>query len=289
MSNETPTTPSRKPRMSRDVMVATICGFVVALMVGASYAAVPFYNWFCKATGFAGTTQVATSAPTHITNRSVTVRFDSNIQGGLPWKYDAEGNVVVSSPPKETRDFVINGESREYVLEEAIIADFEKEGGGSVTIGYAVETCMEASPEQKADLIVIYREASGSQKAYTIPLSVIGGAIIAHHDLNKAVPHLRPGLELPGEPGQARHHGQGEHDQDAEQGARPHGSLPQVSGMRAWPRGCGAGSSGAGRLPRKEASARMSVSCSRLATRCMQSGAAARRSPVRQRVSCAAM
>ena len=32
-------------------------------MVGASYAAVPFYNWFCRATGFNGTTQVATSAP----------------------------------------------------------------------------------------------------------------------------------------------------------------------------------------------------------------------------------
>lgn len=45
-------------------------------------------------------------------------------EGGLPWKYDAEGNVIVSSPPKETRDFVVNGESREYVLEEAIIADF---------------------------------------------------------------------------------------------------------------------------------------------------------------------
>ena len=34
---------SKKPRMSRDVMVASICGFVVAFMVGASYAAVPFY------------------------------------------------------------------------------------------------------------------------------------------------------------------------------------------------------------------------------------------------------
>ena len=45
-------------------------------------------------------------------------------EGGLPWRYDAEGNVVVSSPPKETRDFVTNGESREYVLEEAIVADF---------------------------------------------------------------------------------------------------------------------------------------------------------------------
>jgi 3-oxoacid CoA-transferase subunit A len=48
-------------------------------------------------------------------------------EGGLPWKYDAEGNVIVSSPPKETRDFAVHGEdgqTREYVLEEAIIADF---------------------------------------------------------------------------------------------------------------------------------------------------------------------
>ena len=35
-----------KPRISRDIMVASICGFVVAFMVGASYAAVPFYDWF---------------------------------------------------------------------------------------------------------------------------------------------------------------------------------------------------------------------------------------------------
>src|SRR6476659_4374729 len=41
-------------------------------------------------------------------------------EGGLPWKYDAEGNVIVSSPPKETRLFG----DREYVLEEAIVADF---------------------------------------------------------------------------------------------------------------------------------------------------------------------
>ena len=41
-------------------------------------------------------------------------------EGGLPWRYDANGEVIVSSPPKETRDFG----GREYVLEEAIIADF---------------------------------------------------------------------------------------------------------------------------------------------------------------------
>ena len=45
-------------------------------------------------------------------------------EGGLPWRYDAEGNVTVSSPPKETRDFDTSDGPREYVLEEAIIADF---------------------------------------------------------------------------------------------------------------------------------------------------------------------
>ena len=44
--------------------------------------------------------------------------------GGLPWRYSPDGSVVVSSPPKETRDFVSDGQSREYVLEEAIVADF---------------------------------------------------------------------------------------------------------------------------------------------------------------------
>jgi len=46
-------------------------------------------------------------------------------EGGLPWRYDADGDVVVASPAKETRDFPDHeGVVREYVLEEAIVADF---------------------------------------------------------------------------------------------------------------------------------------------------------------------
>ncbi|MGZ5876523.1 MAG: cytochrome c oxidase assembly protein [Bradyrhizobium sp.] len=77
--------------LTRDAAVAAICGFVVALMVGASYAAVPFYNWFCRATGFNGTTQVATSAPSGAPlARRIAVRFDSNVAPGLPWKFEPE-------------------------------------------------------------------------------------------------------------------------------------------------------------------------------------------------------
>jgi cytochrome c oxidase assembly protein subunit 11 len=81
----------KKPRLTRDALVAAICGLVVVLMVGASYAAVPFYNWFCRATGFNGTTQVATSAPSGAPlARTVAVRFDSNVAPGLPWKFEPE-------------------------------------------------------------------------------------------------------------------------------------------------------------------------------------------------------
>ena len=81
--------------LTRDAVVASICGLVVVLMVGASYAAVPFYNWFCRATGFNGTTQVATSAPSDAPlQRKISVRFDANVGPGLPWKFEPEQNEI---------------------------------------------------------------------------------------------------------------------------------------------------------------------------------------------------
>jgi len=91
MKEKTTSQAKPAPRLTRDALVAAICGLVVVLMVGASYAAVPFYNWFCRATGFNGTTQVATSAPTAgPLARRIAVRFDSNVAGGLPWKFEPE-------------------------------------------------------------------------------------------------------------------------------------------------------------------------------------------------------
>jgi cytochrome c oxidase assembly protein subunit 11 len=91
---EQPTTERKvAPRrgLGRDATVAAACGVFVALMVGAAYAAVPFYNWFCRTTGFNGTTQVATSAPSSAPlARTIAVRFDSNVAGGLPWKFEPE-------------------------------------------------------------------------------------------------------------------------------------------------------------------------------------------------------
>lgn len=65
--------------------MAAVLALVVAGMVGAAYAAVPLYELFCQATGFGGTTQVATANPKGVIDRKMTVRFDSNISGDLPW------------------------------------------------------------------------------------------------------------------------------------------------------------------------------------------------------------
>jgi cytochrome c oxidase assembly protein subunit 11 len=83
----------RKP-LKRDMLVAACCGAVVAGMVGAAYAAVPLYSWFCKTTGFGGTPQVAEKAPDHVLGRTLTIRFDSNVAPGLPWKFQPEQNAI---------------------------------------------------------------------------------------------------------------------------------------------------------------------------------------------------
>jgi cytochrome c oxidase assembly protein subunit 11 len=78
----------------RDIAIAMACGLCVAGMVGAAYAAVPLYNWFCRATGFNGTTQVATTAPGTTLDRKVTVRFDANVGPGLPWRFEPEVGAI---------------------------------------------------------------------------------------------------------------------------------------------------------------------------------------------------
>jgi cytochrome c oxidase assembly protein subunit 11 len=81
---------NRNEQRRRDIRVAVACGVFVGAMVGAAYAAVPFYNWFCRTTGFAGTPRVAEIAPSHALDRKINIRFDANVTGGLPWRFEPE-------------------------------------------------------------------------------------------------------------------------------------------------------------------------------------------------------
>jgi cytochrome c oxidase assembly protein subunit 11 len=86
--------PQKSPSRRRDLMVAAACGVLVVAMTGMAFAAVPLYNWFCRATGFAGTTQVASIGPAHVLDRKIDVRFDANVTGGLPWRFAPEQNAI---------------------------------------------------------------------------------------------------------------------------------------------------------------------------------------------------
>ena len=60
----------------------------VALTMGSlSFAAVPFYRWFCQVTGFGGTTSVATAPADVVLDKSVLVRFDASLDAGMPWTF----------------------------------------------------------------------------------------------------------------------------------------------------------------------------------------------------------
>ncbi|MDA7965869.1 cytochrome c oxidase assembly protein [Ruegeria sp.] len=60
---------------------------VVVLMGCLAWAAVPFYDWFCRVTGFGGTTGVAETAPEDILDRTVTVRFDASKAKNMAWDF----------------------------------------------------------------------------------------------------------------------------------------------------------------------------------------------------------
>lgn len=74
---------------ARNGRVALLLTLVAGLMVGAAFAAVPLYRLFCQVTGFDGTPQVASAASGEVLDRTINVRFDTNVRG-LPWDFEAE-------------------------------------------------------------------------------------------------------------------------------------------------------------------------------------------------------
>lgn len=67
-------------------LALTLVG-VALTMVSLSFAAVPFYSWFCRVTGFAGTPQTAAGATGEVLDQTITVRFDANTDAGMPWDF----------------------------------------------------------------------------------------------------------------------------------------------------------------------------------------------------------
>lgn len=73
--------------MRRNKVTGALLVAVVATMLGLVAASVPLYRMFCEATGFGGTTRTAERSSDRVVERVITVRFNAEVNSGLPWRF----------------------------------------------------------------------------------------------------------------------------------------------------------------------------------------------------------
>jgi len=82
---------SETPKRSKlaDAKVRTVlqlCG-VVVVMGSLTAASVPFYDWFCRVTGFGGATVTADEGSDTVLEDVIRIRFDASIASDMPWEF----------------------------------------------------------------------------------------------------------------------------------------------------------------------------------------------------------
>jgi cytochrome c oxidase assembly protein subunit 11 len=78
------------PRLKGINRTAAQAVCVVFLMGGLAWASVPFYDWFCRVTGFGGVTNVAESPSDVILDQTIKIRFDASLERDMPWTFKPE-------------------------------------------------------------------------------------------------------------------------------------------------------------------------------------------------------
>lgn len=93
---------------SSNRLVAVVCAAFFVGMIGMAYASVPLYAIFCQMTGYGGTTQRVEQFASRVLDRKMTVRFDTNVAGGLPWDFKPVAREVTSKIGETTQaDFTV--------------------------------------------------------------------------------------------------------------------------------------------------------------------------------------
>jgi len=142
----------------RDFAVAAACGAFVAVMVGAAYAAVPLYSWFCRTTGFGGTPVVAQAGPVKVLDRKVTVRFDANVASGLPWKFEPEQTSIDVRIGEVVTIYyrAVNDSARETVGQATYNVTPPTVGGYFAKINCFCFTEQRLKPHEQRDMPVVF-------------------------------------------------------------------------------------------------------------------------------------
>ncbi len=60
---------------------------LVLVMGALAWASVPFYDWFCRVTGFGGVPGQVDVASDEVLDQTITVRFDGSLNQGMAWDF----------------------------------------------------------------------------------------------------------------------------------------------------------------------------------------------------------
>ena len=105
----------------RNKKTLRIALLVVAGMIGLTYASVPLYSLFCKATGYGGEIRRVASNPGEVANRVLTVRFNADTAPDLSWDFGPE-----------------QGPVKARVGEDSLISYLARNNGSTAITGTAV-------------------------------------------------------------------------------------------------------------------------------------------------------
>jgi cytochrome c oxidase assembly protein subunit 11 len=146
---------------SRNRRTALIAAAGALAMLGLGFASVPLYRWFCQVTGLGGTTQrigEAQAATVKVAGKTISVRFDANVEAGMPWKF---------APSQVTQDLAIGARKMAFYRAENLsntaltgVASFNVEPAQAGLYFTKIQCfCFEQQtlqPGQAVDMPVIY-------------------------------------------------------------------------------------------------------------------------------------
>jgi cytochrome c oxidase assembly protein subunit 11 len=93
---------------------------VLAVMFGLTAYSETLYRIFCAATGYGGTTRVATGEAGQILDRMMTIRFNADVAPGLPWTFrPAQREVTVHVGERGLAFFTATNNSDRPVVGQA--------------------------------------------------------------------------------------------------------------------------------------------------------------------------
>lgn len=111
----------RRNQMNKNSKMAFNLFAISVGMLMLAYASVPLYRLFCQVTGYGGTTREAKQAPQKISDRTINIEFNTDIDPALNWEFKpGERSHKVKVGQKALTYFVAHNRENKSVTGRAV-------------------------------------------------------------------------------------------------------------------------------------------------------------------------